>query len=283
MANSPYGSSYGFPPLPPGPLTLRSLIASLATNPSKWTQNFKQRVEERLEKRLHLLEERLDAVVKGRVVPDVDDLSIGTGTQHQLAVLFLDICDFSQLPNWLADDQKKVLALMNLFMSEMISMVRDFDGHFEKNTGDGLMAYFGEGAKSDAERVKPAAEAAAAMHYFNDNILGPLLDSYGIARLKFRIGIDVGPVTLARVGVKSADSNYSSLVAIGTTANLSCKLMELIPNGGICIGEYAFKNLPNNWSSRCIKCQSSTGYVYVATQQPYPAWILDYRLTEPTY
>jgi len=45
---------------------------------------------------------------------------------------------------------------MNVFMSEMITLVRDFDGRFEKNTGDGLMAYFGEGAKTDAERVKPA-------------------------------------------------------------------------------------------------------------------------------
>jgi class 3 adenylate cyclase len=223
----------------------------------------------------------MDSVVKGRVVPDIDDLTIGSGTQCSLAILFLDICGFSQLPNWNPEDQKRVLALMNLFMSEMISIVRDFEGHFEKNTGDGLMAYFGEGAKTDEDRVKPAIEAAAVMHYFNDQILAPLLDQNSIPRLRFRIGIDVGPVTLARVGIKSADSDYNSMVAIGTTANVACKLMTLIPEGGICVGEYAYRHLPNNWASRCVRSEKSTTFVYVATQQPYPGWILNYRLTEP--
>jgi class 3 adenylate cyclase len=168
---------------------------------------------------------------------------------------------------------------MNLFMSEMINMVRDFEGHFEKNTGDGLMAYFGDGATSDSERVKPAVEAAAAMHYFSDQLLGPLLDSYKVPRLSFRIGIDVGPVTLARVGVRSED--YNSLVAIGTIANVACKLMNLIPDGGICLGEFAYANLPTNWSSRCSRSDTPTGFVYVANQQPYPGWVLNHRLTEP--
>lgn len=227
------------------------------------------------------LDERINAVAAGRVVPDLDEVNIGSGSQCNLAVLFLDICGFSALPNWLPQDQKHVLALMNLFMAEMISTVRDFEGHFEKNTGDGLMAYFGEGAKSDADRVKPAVEAAAVMHYFNDQILGPFLEANNVPKLRFRIGIDVGPVTLARVGVKSADSEYNSMVAIGTTANVACKLMNLIPEGGICVGEYAYRSLPNNWASRCTKNLQPTTFVYVATQQPYPGWVLNYRLTEP--
>src|SRR5262249_33317850 len=148
------------------------------------------------------------------------------------------------------------------------------------NTGDGLMAYFGEGTNTAAERVKPAVEAAVVMHYFNDNILGPLMDSYHVPRLKFRVGIDVGPVTFARIGIKSA--GYSCVVAIGATANLACKLMNRIPDGGICLGQYAYDQLPNNWAPRCTKVTEPTGFVYIANQQPYPAWILNYRLTKPT-
>jgi class 3 adenylate cyclase len=166
-------------------------------------------------------------------------------------------------------------------MSEMITLVREFDGHFEKNTGDGLMAYFGEGAKTDVDRVRPAVEAATAMCYYNDEILGPLMESIPIPRLKFRIGIDVGPVTLAKVGARS--ENYNSLVAIGTIANVACKLMNLIPDGGICVGEHAYRSLPSNWSSRCTKIEKPTGFVYKATQSPYPAWILNHRLTEPIF
>ncbi len=237
---------------------------------------------ERLHKRFAQLKDRIDSVAPGHVVPDLDDLNIGGATQHRLAILFLDICGFSSIPNWNPEEQKEVLARLNLFMSEMITVVRDFEGHFEKNTGDGLMSYFGEGTKTDAERVKPAVEAAAIMHYFNDNILGPLMDSYRVPRLKFRVGIDVGPVTLARVGIKSADSDYSSVVAIGTIANLACKLMKLIPDGGICVGQNAYAQLPNNWASRCAKA-SPTGFVYVESQQPYPAWILNYRLMAPSF
>ena len=176
-----------------------------------------------------------------------------------------------------------MLALMNLFISEMISIVREHDGHFEKNTGDGLMAYFGEGSSTDVERVKPAVEAAAVMHYFNDEILGPFLDSKNVARIKFRVGIDVGPVTLARLGVKSTNSDYNSMVAIGTIANVANKLMRLIPDGGICVGEYAYNNLPNNWGARCAKSDLSTGFVYTATLNPYPGWILNHRLSQPRF
>jgi adenylate cyclase len=91
----------------------------------------------------------------------------------------------------------------------------------------------------------------------------------------------VGPVTLARVGVKSVNSDYNSLVAIGTTTNVACKLMKLIPNGGICIGEHSFKNLPNNWSFSCTPCSQPTNFFYVLTKHPYPAWELNYRLSDP--
>jgi adenylate cyclase len=249
-------------------------------HPSKWTPNHHQNITDRFERRLRQIEERLDSVRTGRVVPDIEDLDLGAGRQCRLTILFLDICHFSVLPNWKSEEQKAVLALLNLFMSEMISTVRDFDGTFEKNTGDGLMAYFGEGATTDPERVRPAVEAATVMHYFNDHILQPRLDRYGAPRLKFRIGIDVGPVTLARVGAKG--DAYNSLVAVGTTANVACKLMTFIPAGGICLGEYAYRNLPAGWAQRCTKREVPTTIVYADSGMPYPAWTLNHRLTHPT-
>jgi adenylate cyclase len=272
---------FGLPPPPGGFGSLASLFALWPTNPSRWTKAFEKRMVTRLAKRLEVLDERINGVVQGRTVPDLDEVSIGSGSQCRLAILFLDICGFSELPNWFPTEQKQVLALMNLFMAEMISIVREFEGRFEKNTGDGLMAYFGEGAKEDTDRVKPAVEAATVMHYFNDQVLSPFLESRNVPRLRFRIGIDVGPVTLARVGVKSAESDYNSIVAIGTTANVACKLMNLIPDGGICIGEYAYRSLPNNWAMRSTKSERATTFFYIATQQPYPGWVLNYRLSQP--
>jgi adenylate cyclase len=271
------------PPLGHLAKALLETRGNLPALPDKWSRAAEQRMRDRLESRISIQDERVGGVVQGRIVPALDDVSIGSGSHLRLAILFLDICDFSGLPNWTWDEQKQVLEIMNLFMAEMIALVREHDGHFEKNTGDGLMAYFGEGATTDQERVKPAVEAAGKMHYYNEHILGPYLESRGLPRLQFRIGIDVGPVTIGRVGVKSSDRDYNSLVAIGTTANVACKIMKLIPSGGICVGQYAFENLPENWASRCTECAEPTTFIIVQSQQPYRAWKLNHRLSQPAF
>jgi class 3 adenylate cyclase len=239
-------------------------------------------MRDRLVKRFDQLQDKLDEVAMGRVMPVIEDLKLGTGRQQHLAIMFLDICDFSDRLNWTAEEQKQVLADLNLFISEMITLVRENDGHFEKNTGDGLMAYFGEACPTDTERVGLAVEAALYMHYFNDHMLTPHLASRGLPPIRFRVGIDVGLVTLARIGIKSTSSNYNSIVAIGTPANAACKLMKLVPNGGICVGENTYHQFPQNWAGRSAISKELTGFVYRDSEQPYPGWVVNYRLREPS-
>jgi class 3 adenylate cyclase len=62
-----------------------------------------------------------------------------------MAVLFLDICGFSKMNSFSAAEQERVLQVSNLFIAEMLTVLKTRAGHFEKNTGDGLMGYF-EGA-----------------------------------------------------------------------------------------------------------------------------------------
>jgi class 3 adenylate cyclase len=214
-------------------------------------------------------------------MPDAEQITIGSGRRFdRLAVLFLDICAFSSRKNWTAEEQKQVMVLMNIFMAEMISIVRDFGGTFEKNTGDGLMAYFGEDGSSAVDVVRSAVEAAVVMHYVNDHLIGPWLQQQKrIDPVRFRIGIDIGPVTIAHVGIPRG--NESSVVAVGTTANIACKLMNQIPDGGICIGDEVRQALPPNWATTCVKCEQNSGFVYTATLQPYAAWELNHRLSPP--
>jgi adenylate cyclase len=211
-------------------------------------------------------------------MPDREDITIGSGKRFELAILFLDLVGFSARSNWTQQEQNTTLGIMNVLMAEMLSIVNDFGGTYEKNTGDGLMAYFGESGSTVAERVKPAVEAAAVMHFFNDHVMTPWLESQNIEPLRFRIGIDHGPVTIARVGIRG---EKSSRVAIGTSANIASKLMNRIPNGGICIGDTVYRSLPNNWGLTCRQCDEASGFVYVANQVPYPAWELNHRLSAP--
>lgn len=252
----------------------------LPQTPSKWTKNYLSSIVNRGNRRIEVLGDRLQDVADGRVMPDRDDITIGSGKRFEVAVLFLDVCAFSSRPSWTPDEQRIALVIMDIFMAEMLSIVSDFSGTYEKNTGDGLMAYFGETGATASERVKPALEAAVVMHYVNDRLITPWLAGQGIEPVKFRVGIDHGPVTIARVGIRG---EKNSRVAIGTTTNLANKLMSLIPNGGICIGQYTYENLPANWNQSCRPCVKPTGFVYVATQAPYPAWELTHRLAPPAF
>ncbi len=259
---------------------LLNSISGSSGIPSKFTKRYVEQVIERGNRRIDVLQERIQDVANGRVMPDRDDVTIGSGRRFNLAVLFLDICSFSTRPNWLSDEQKTVLAVMNVFMAEMLSIVHDFGGTYEKNTGDGLMAYFGEEEKTIEACVKPAVEAAVIMHYVNDQLVSPWFQKQNIQPIRFRIGIDYGPVTIARVGIHG---EKSSLVAIGTSANIASKLMNRIPNGGICIGDDVRRNLPNNWGIACRQCDQPSGFVYVKSQAPYLAWELNHRLSPPAF
>ena len=272
MANEPYES-----------LGLAALVAGLPATPAtpcKWTKRYRQECIDRSNKRIEVLSERIEGITQGREMPDREQVTIGSGRRFDLAVLFLDICSFSARPNWTSDEQKTILEIMNIFMAEMLNIVRDFGGTFEKNTGDGLMAYFGEDAATEADRVRPAVEAAVVMHHVNDTLMTPWFRREGIAPLTFRIGIDIGPITVSRVGIRGAES---SIVAIGTAANIACKLMDHIPNGGVCIGGEVYRNLPDNWAQTCRPCTEPSGFVYVVTQTPYRAWELNHRLPVPIF
>ena len=152
-------------------------------NPSRWTQRYLGEIIARGRRRIGVLQDRIQGITEGRVMPDREDITIGSGKRFELAVLFLDICQFSSRANWTTQEQSVVLGLMNVFMAEMLSIVHDFGGTYEKNTGDGLMAYFGEDGATEAERVKPAVEAAVVMHYVNDQIITPWLNGQNVQPL----------------------------------------------------------------------------------------------------
>ena len=266
--------------LAPAPSEPSSLYGSLLTavpvtptpkQPSATLSTQVTAAEERFDKRLRRLKEVLP-IRPGRVVPGDEDLPIGDARRLKLSVLFLDICRFSQIDSHDDEDQDRVLTLLNLFMAEMLQVVRAHKGDFEKNTGDGLMAYFKEGSEADCTQL--AVDAAVTMHCYNDQVISQKLKAAGMPEMRFRVGIETGPVTVANVGVRG---DHHSLVAIGNTPNIACKLMSLIENGGIVLGNYARSLLSHEWQRETQQLGTLSGYVIRGTQNPYPAWELKYR------
>lgn len=257
---------------------LDALIEKMPDYPRQLTRDYLARIVARANKRIAALSGRANDIKDGRTSPDASQVSIGSGRRYTLAILFLDICSFTSWPSSSHREQELVLAVLNVFMAEMMNVVRDYDGIFEKNTGDGLMAYFGTDASSELESVRAAVDCAVVMHYINDNLITPWCCKAKIWPVRFRIGIDFGDVTVARVGVAGG---LNSFVVIGTSANIACRLLDKVSAGEICIGNEVFCRLPKNWIYSCSPLTPDTGFEYVHSQAPYPIWKLSYRPSHP--
>ena len=155
--------------------------------PAKTTAGEVEKARERFQERLKR-HQRGPLIALGRVVPNHDDLPIGNARRlENITVLFLDICNFSRMNSETAAEQENVHRVLDLFMAEMLGVVQSHGGEFEKNTGDGFMAYFA-GNLEDATRI--AVDAAITMHCYNDRVVSPGLKANGLPEVQFRIGID---------------------------------------------------------------------------------------------
>jgi class 3 adenylate cyclase len=225
-------------------------------------------------------QERARAVVTGREVPQDEALLLGTGRHLQMAVLFLDICGFSSRPSGSASEQALVVHTFSLFFTEIIRIAEDYGGTVEKNTGDGLMVYFEDGGGEPPEDgCKRAVAAALTMLFVTENAINPILQNSQIEPVKFRIGIDHGGVTIAEVG---AARRFRSRVAIGATANIASKVLDVAGLGEIVIGDQVFKRLPAAWRTNYAQLhQEYTGWNYVTSGVPYPFYKYTGRWTNP--
>lgn len=206
----------------------------------------------------------------GRVVPEDEDLIIGQGRRLKMAVLFLDISGFSSRPSETDDEQMLVLKVLNLFFTEMIKIAEEYGGTVEKNTGDGLMAYFEDGGGTPSEvGCKRAVACALTMMAANDYFIKPILDATPVPQVQFRVSIDYGFVTVARLG---AARRFNANVAIGATANFAGKMLAFAQPGDIVIGATVRDQLPPAWYSYTQAMPVVTGWSYRQTGLPYPLY-----------
>jgi adenylate cyclase len=219
--------------------------------------------------RITTLREKIAAapsVQSGRVVPEDDDLAIGQGKRLSMAILFLDISGFSKRRSETEEEQEMILKVLNLFFTEMIRIAEEYGGSVEKNTGDGLMAYFEDGGGIPAETgPKRAVACALTMMAANDHLIKPILEATPVPEIKFRVSIDYGTVTVARLG---APRRFNANVAIGATANFACKMLSFAEPGDIVIGETVRNLLPSSWHQFATVMDVNTGWSYLKSGLP---------------
>jgi len=204
----------------------------------------------------------------GRLVPEDESLSIGDGRRLSMAIMYIDICGFSLRGMETLEEQDLMLRILNLFFTEMIRIAEEYGGNVEKNTGDGLLVYFNDGEGTPAESgPKRAVACALTMFAATERLINPIVVASRAKHIEFRVSIDYGSVTIARIG---APKRFNANAAIGTTANFASKMLRFAKAGEIVVGESAKLLLPVEWQVRwTVSVPESTGWVYRKDNSPY--------------
>lgn len=223
----------------------------------------------RIVKTLNKIATRPTATGAGYAIPDPDDIAIHDGRRIEATVLFLDICKFSQRSCETMEEQASIMQVLSLFFTEMIHIIEDHGGVVEKNTGDGLMAYFARNDLADISIQQRAVSCALTMFAAAD-LINPVLQRAGIPSLDFRVCMDHGFITVAKVG---AARRFNGIVAVGTTANIASKMLAVAKANTILLGDQMLRGLPALWLQNWVKLETEdTGWHYQQSQAPYPFW-----------
>lgn len=191
---------------------------------------------------------RMDAVADGRATPSIESMTIGSGRKVTAAVVFFDICGFTQLTN--SDDPetlKRTLLLLNCVIPAMMRVLYRYGAYVEKNTGDGLMAVLGV-ETNDRVTANHALEIAEEMFFVLHAIVNPELVKLELQPIRARIGIDMGQILISRIGVPNGTSAHerNSLTAVGPAANRACKIQGLAGANEVWVGDSIYRNAPDD-------------------------------------
>lgn len=230
---------------------------------------------------LDKMQEREQSVSRGTQVPNDGTLALGTGKVLSMAVVFMDICGFSKRFSETKEEQQIILDAFNLLFTEMIRIAEDYGGTVEKNTGDGLMAYFEDSTGDPPETgIKRALGASLTMLYANENLISPIMSRSGVDPFKFRMAIEYGPVTVAEVG---AARRFRSRVAIGTVANIASKALRFAEPGEIVLGYRAYAALPPRRTQEFAQLiPADSGWIFRASGKTYPFYRYTGRWRHPS-
>lgn len=187
-------------------------------------------IETRVNEQVSIVEERLEHIPDSYSMPELEDMTLHTAKKFDLGIVFIDINDFTDYTD--RNDYDEVLFMLNLFVPEAMELVRDYEGYFEKNTGDGIMAYFGAG-EDDTDTATLVIEYLSALKYALANHINPCLRDHGIEPITISAGATMGEAYISRIGVHSLNRR----TAISTAANVASKLEHASESNEFYVGE----------------------------------------------
>ncbi len=250
-----------------------------------WTKQYLQSLRNKLTQIVDGLDNRLEVVVDGRTAPALDSITIGSGRKMRTAILFFDIRGFTnRTTSSDMNSLKNTLFMLDCVIPMVMQIIYDFGGYIEKNTGDGLMAIIGA-EKTDSVAANDSLNTATTIFYVLKNVINPLLEAKGIQKVDARIGIDLGTVLIARIGLPTGTARHQRnfLTAVGPSANLACKIQGMAGTNQIWTGDN-IKRLAQEWRKDYFVDKTPTDWTWTYSNdatKSYKVWFYNATKTNP--
>ena len=148
------------------------------------------------------------------------------GETLTVTILFSDIRSFTTISEQM-NDALALVALLNEYFTEMVTIVMQEDGVVDKYIGDAIMAVFGAPVSKPDDAIR-AARAAIRMRIALVE-LNQRLVARGVTALRTGIGLHTGIVVAGNIG-SEARMEYT---VIGDAVNLASRLESITKEVGV--------------------------------------------------
>lgn len=205
---------------------------------------------------------QFDNVASGKVIPQIGDMKLGEAKEFELAVMHVDMNNFKGLSRNLSNEEK--LRLLNIYLSELTHIIRDFDGFIEKYVGDSITALFGVG-KNQEQSVSDAVYCGLTILTEIKYAMNEYLDSISLPKFSCSIGIDFGNIWVARAGIQG----MNQLTLVGNEVSIAKQLEEFAGNHQIFFGKDVQSKLTPKEQSFCSLQPDRDDFIWQVNGKKY--------------
>jgi len=201
-----------------------------------------KRLHDNLENRNDLLRQVLNRYVDHEIadviLTDPDrHLKLG-GETREITVLFADLREFTHFSA--SHPAPQVVDILNLVFNEMVELVYQNQGTFDKFLGDAIMAFYGapiSGENDPYRALRTALEMQECFKRLQADDLGQLLRPLGLGA-----GIHSGEAIVGNIG----SERLMDYTVIGDTVNVARRLQESAKPGEILISDAVYQLVPDS-------------------------------------
>ena len=161
-----------------------------------------------------------------------------TNSKTNLVILFADLVGSTHMSNIL--ELSDLITILQIFIQEMTIMAIKNHGYILKYSGDAVIVYFPVIDSNFSLASKNAISCAMNMLLIVDQGINPVLEEFGFAKLRLKIGIDSGENAIIEYAISMKNSHVD---IIGYPMNIAAKITSLAKPNHISIGIITYQRL----------------------------------------